>query len=130
MRISLAATLSLLVFGLCLSAARAEDKKDEKKDEKAKDLIVGKWNPDDEKAKDKLTLEFTKDGKVLIKGDLGGNAVDASGTYKFLGDDKMEIEISFMGETKKETVGVKVTKDELTTTDSKDMKHTFKRIKK
>jgi uncharacterized protein (TIGR03066 family) len=95
----------------------------EKKGDKPQDLIVGKWTPVNEE-KVKVVLEFTKDGKISVKA--GGMAVN-EGTYKFATDDKLEVE--FTGEAKKETLTVKVTKDELTTTDSTNKKETFKRMK-
>src|SRR5437660_224195 len=112
--------LSLFALGLMLSPASAA----EKKADKPKDLIVGKWAPNDEKTKDKVVIEFTKDGKVLVTATEDGKKMEIKGTYKFATDDKVDIEMDFMGEKKKETMTVKVTKDELTTTDSKDKKET------
>jgi uncharacterized protein (TIGR03066 family) len=127
---SLAAVLSLFALALLLSPALADDKKDDKKEEKAKDLIVGKWVPTDENAKKAgITIEFTKDGKVQVKGKFNDQNIEFNGTYKFTGDEKMEIELTIGEEKKKDSVTVKVTKDELTTTDSKDKKETFKRAK-
>ena len=59
--------VSALALVVLLSPTWAQDKKETKKAEKAKDLIVGKWAPTKEKDKDKGVLEFTKDGKVAIK---------------------------------------------------------------
>jgi uncharacterized protein (TIGR03066 family) len=120
--------LNLLALALLLAPARAQEKKEDAKGDKPKDLIVGKWKHESENAKD-ITLEFTKDGKILIKGELDGNVVNATGSYKFVADDKMDIDIEFMGEKKQETLTVEVTKDKLTTTDGKETKHTFKRAK-
>jgi len=117
----LVGVLSLLALGLTLSPACAADK--------AKDLIIGKWTPTEEKAKDKFTLEFTKDGKIIIMADEGGKKVEVKGTYKFTADDKVDIEIEFMGQKKKDTLTVTVTKDELTTVDGDKKKDTFKRVK-
>jgi len=117
--------LSLLALSLLLSPASAA----EKKDEKAKDLIVGKWAPTDDKAKDKVVLEFTKDGKIILTITDDGKKMEVKGTYKFTADDKMETEIEFMGEKKKETLTVTVTKDELTTIDEGKKKDIFKRVK-
>jgi uncharacterized protein (TIGR03066 family) len=114
----------LFALGLLLAPAYADDKK---ADETAKDLIVGKWMPT--KEKDKATLEFTKDGKVTITETVGDKKMEVTGTYKFIADDKMEVELSIGGKTQKETLKVKVTKDELTTTDSMDKTDTFKRAK-
>ncbi len=111
----------VLVFGLCAVSAQAADK--------ASDLIVGKWEPKD--TKQKGTVEFTKDGKVLLKiEDDKGKVHDITGTYKFTGEDKVEVELTFMGEKMKEELKVTATKDELTTVDSKDKKEVFKKVTK
>jgi len=121
MRIAyLAGVLGLLA--LSLPAAPAPDKAD-----KPKDLIVGKWMPD--KDKDNVTLEFAKDGKLVVKQGDGDKKVEISGTYKFVKDDTMDVELDFMGKKMKETLTVTVAKDELTTVDSKGKKETFKRVK-
>jgi uncharacterized protein (TIGR03066 family) len=91
-------------------------------------LIIGKWEPKD--GKQKGTVEFTKDNKVLLK--IEGpdmKVIEVTGTYKFNGDEKVEVELNFMGEKMKEELKVTVTKDELTTIDSKDKKEIFKRVK-
>jgi len=128
MRIAnLAGVLSLLVLGLSLPAAPAP----EKKADKPQDLILGKWRAEDAKTKEDVVIEFTKDGKVLVKKTTDdGKTAEVGGVYKFAADDKIDVEIDFgEGQKKKETLTVKVTKDELTTTDSKDKKETFKRVK-
>jgi uncharacterized protein (TIGR03066 family) len=105
---------------------------------KPKDVIVGKWEPMDEKEKDKITmLEFTSDGKMIIafKETMPpGMKVDAK--YKFLSDDEMESEITISGgqlpKPKIETEKVKVkviNKDEVHTTDSKGKIDKMKRVK-
>ncbi len=112
----------VLVLGLCAVSARAADK--------ASDLIVGKWEPKD--TKQKGTVEFTKDNKVLLKiEDPAGKVIEITGTYKFIGttEDKIEVELTFMGEKMKEELTITVTKDELTTIDSKDKKESFKKVK-
>jgi uncharacterized protein (TIGR03066 family) len=117
----------VLVLGLSVTSAHAADK--------ASDLIVGKWEPKD--TKQKGTVEFipkdaknTTEGKVLLKiEDPAGKVIEVNGTYKFTGDDKVEVELNFMGEKMKEELKVTVTKDELVTVDSKDKKETFKRVK-
>ena len=121
---ALPALLTLLTLALSLSAAPAPEKKD-----KPQDLIVGKWSREDPKTKEKIVIEFTKDGKVVIKGTPPdkGKDLEITGVYKFITDEKVEVELS--GDKKKETLKVKVTKDELTTTDARDKPETFKRVK-
>ena len=56
---------------------------------KAKDLIVGKWEPADPKEKKGGTIEFTKDGDFLVQ----GGPLTIKGKYKFIDDKTMEIEL-------------------------------------
>jgi uncharacterized protein (TIGR03066 family) len=92
--------------------------------DKPKDLIVGKWEPVENKGQ-APTIEFTKDGKLKIS--IAQMTIE--GTYKFLDDNNVEVEISFMGQTQKEKMKVECTKDEMTTTDSKNKAEKFKRVK-
>ncbi len=117
---SLAGVLCVLVLGLAVPAAPAPEKAD-----KPKDLIVGKWLPDGDK--DKPIIEFTKDGKVTVSGTQGDKKFEAKGTYTFAKgkDNVVEVEI----DKTKDTLTVTVTKDQLTTVDSKGKKETFKRVK-
>jgi uncharacterized protein (TIGR03066 family) len=112
------AVLVLVVGAVGLTAARAADKPEE--------LIVGKWAP----AKAKGTVEFTKNGKVVLTGkDDDGKAFEVSGTYKFVGDDALEVVLTVQGESKKDRLTVKVGKDDLSLTDSKKRTETFKRAR-
>lgn len=90
-----------------------------------KDLIVGKWQPVDEKGM-KAVLEFTKDGKVKISAD----QFNLEGTYKFLKDDQLEVGLKLGDMEQKVKLNIKVTKDELSTKeDGKDKEEKFKRVK-
>jgi uncharacterized protein (TIGR03066 family) len=103
----------VLLLGTAVASAQA----------KPQDLIIGKWSSTD--PKDPGILEFTKDGKLLIS----AGQIKIEGTYKFNSDTEMEVALTFGGETKKEKLKVKVTKDELTTTDSGGKEDKFKRAK-
>jgi uncharacterized protein (TIGR03066 family) len=94
--------------------------------DKPKDLIVGKWEPAEKNAMTP-TIEFTKDNKLKISVPQANLTVE--GTYKFVDDNNVEVEISFMGQTQKEKLKVEVTKDSLTTTDSKGKNDKFTRAK-
>jgi uncharacterized protein (TIGR03066 family) len=49
--------------------------------------LVGKWEPKDQKPGAVPTsMEFTKDGKAHVVGDVGGAAIDLDGTYALAGD--------------------------------------------
>jgi uncharacterized protein (TIGR03066 family) len=76
---------------------------------KPKDMIVGKWEEDKEGKK--VTLEFTGDGKWKMTGEGGG----VDGTYKFNGDDEIEM-VMKLGEKEVpfKKGKVTVTKDEFT----------------
>lgn len=118
----LAGLCGLLVLALVdLTPGQAADK--------PKDLIIGKWMPVKEKEK-KGTLQFTPDGKLLVrvKGP-DSKEIEVNGTFKFLDENTMEVVLSFKGETRKEKLKVKVTRDEMTTTDSSNKTDTFRRIK-
>jgi uncharacterized protein (TIGR03066 family) len=110
-----------LVLVVAAAAGAAEEAKD-----KPKDLIVGKWQPVKED-KHELILEFKKDGTLKVEAKKEGKAID--GKYRFTKDDEMEVEMSFMGETRKDTLTVKVTREALTTKDSKGKEETFKKVK-
>lgn len=92
----------------------------------AKDLIVGRWQPN-EKGGEKAIIEFTKDGKVKVIAD----KLSLDGTYKFVKDDQIEVSMPIKGMESKVKLNVKVTKDELTTTEegNKNPPETFKRVK-
>ena len=112
MRVARLAALASLVVLLTSSAAllHAADK--------AKDLIVGKWEPTELPKGVKVTIEFTKEGKIAITGSAEGKEFKGAGTYKFTDDDTMETEIEFMGQKESsKTKIVKITKDEMVTKD-------------
>lgn len=120
--IGVAATVLVASLG---GAAAGRDAKDGKVDPK---LLVGKWTPDDEKKRDKMTIEFTKDGKLALAIKFGEKEVKLDGTYKVSGD-KLTIKLEFMGEEKSETMTINtLTKAKLVTTDEKGKKDTLLRV--
>ena len=123
-RLCLTAILAVVVIlSASASLLQAEDK--------AKDLIVGKWEPVEQAKGEKITIEFTKDGKIHISGKEGDTEIKAEGTYKFIDDTTFEATINFGDEKKTEKAKiVKITKDEMVTKREKDKKEeTFKRVK-
>ena len=96
----------------------------------AKELIVGKWQPNDKDGM-KATVEFTKDGQVRIVAD----QYSIDGAYKFLKDDPIEVTLPIAGKETTVKLTVKVNKEELTTTDEmkdekgKEKTDTYKRVK-
>ena len=124
-----AAALGLAVLGLAGSAG-AQEKKDDKKDDKAAKL-VGKW----ELAKGGdlppgSTLEFAKDGKFGISFKADDKEVKVEGTYKLDGD-KLAFKFKFDGKDHDETATVKKLTDDALHVEDKDGQLTeFKKAKK
>jgi uncharacterized protein (TIGR03066 family) len=115
-----------LVVALACGSTTAQDKDKDKFDAKK---LVGKWEPKETKKDETMVMEFTKDGKITITGTAGGKALEAKGTYKLEGD-KLMFEITFMGETIKETVTLSKLTDEEMEGKGKDGKsETFKKVK-
>jgi uncharacterized protein (TIGR03066 family) len=96
--------------------------------DKNKDLIVGKWRAEKDGAV--MTVEFTKDGAMKLNAEKGGQKINFDGKYKFVDDDNIEVEMTFMGQTKKEKNKVAINKDELTLTDPEGKVETFKKVAK
>jgi uncharacterized protein (TIGR03066 family) len=99
--------------------------------DKAKDLIVGKWEPVKAPPGAKIVIEFTKDGKVVMTGTANQKDIKLEGKYKFTDDKTMQISFEQGGKAKTDTTKiVKLTKDELVTKDENDKEEqSFKRVK-
>jgi uncharacterized protein (TIGR03066 family) len=92
--------------------------------DKPKDLIVGKWETLTEGTSKGVIVEYKADGSVTAS---KGEKVIPTGKYKFVEDDLMEFESKLAGNVIK--YRVKVTKDELVTTDEKTKtEKKFKRV--
>ena len=92
---------------------------------KPQELIIGKWEPVD--AKNAVRgLEFSKDGAMRFS---LARTVWVDGKYRFIGDEHVELEKSFLGITHVEKYSVTIKKDDLIATDEKGNKHEFKRVK-
>jgi uncharacterized protein (TIGR03066 family) len=126
MRVILAGLVAAFLTAAAGGPAVGRDAKDAKVDGK---LLVGKWTSDEEKKKDKMFIEFTKDGKLAITLDIGGGKeFKIDGTYKLDGN-KLAVKMSFMGEEKSEVMTVNsLTKTKLVTTDEKGKKDTLVRV--
>lgn len=109
------------VLGVLLvaSAGLSQEKVDDKK-------IVGKWEPTEGLPPGaKATVEFTKDGKLLINFSFGDKAEKIEGTYKLEGN-KLSVDLK----EKKETSTVtKLTDEDLFLKDEKGKEEKFKRLK-
>ena len=82
-------TVALGVLLVVAAGASAQDTKDGKKDKDAVDAkkLIGKWEPKDLPAGAKATVEFTKDGKLLINFTFGDKSDKVEGTYKVTKDE-------------------------------------------
>jgi uncharacterized protein (TIGR03066 family) len=119
--LGLAATAVVVALGGTSAGQDAKTKVDAK-------LLVGKWTPDEEAKRDKMIIEFTKDGKLTIGVKFGEKELKIDGTYKVDGD-KITVKMSFMGEEKSEVMTVNtLTKTTLVTTDEKGKKDTLVRV--
>jgi len=100
-------------------------------EDKAKDLIVGKWEPVKAPPGAKIVIEFTKDGKVLMTGSANQKDIKLEGKYKLTDEKTMQISFEQGGKAKTDTTKiVKLTKDELVTKDENDKEEqSFKRVK-
>lgn len=91
-----------------------------------RDLIVGKWQVQGN-AGAQAVIEFTRGGKLKVAA--GGLAID--GSYKFLKDTQIEVEMSIGGVGKHSVkLDIKVAKDQLITTEvGQQRTETFTRTK-
>ncbi len=94
--------------------------------DKPKDLIVGKWTRVAADPNEKGNVEFLTDGSVTMAMD----GVLMKGKYKFLEDELVQLELTVEGQNlPAQKLKVKVSKDELTTTDDMNRVDKFKRGK-
>ena len=116
------ATLMLLFFALSHSTLDAGDT--------PKDLLVGKWKVVD--SKNNKLVEFTKDGKMIgSTTNTNGKVVMSTSTYKFIGDEKIEITVDVLGKKVMQTLAItSLTKDELVTKNDFGGTEKYKRVKK
>lgn len=112
------------VLGLVATtgATAGQDKIDGKK-------LIGKWTPKDEAKAGKMVAEFTKDGKLIISGDLGGKELKIDGTYKLDGN-KLTMTLKIGDKEQSETVTItKLTDDVMEGEDKGGKKEAFTRVK-
>lgn len=120
---------TLIGFAAVLALAGAAPAADEKKAPIDSKLLVGKWEPKAPKPGELTSLELTKDGKLVAVAEVGGKPAKAEGTYKLDGE-KLTYEVTFQGETTKETVTLlKLTDEEMEGKDKEGKVYTYKRVK-
>ena len=117
--------LLVFVFVACVtSSVVADDKADAAK---LKKQLVGKWANSDETKKG--VLEFKKDGTLSVKVEVGDRKVEIGGKYEVKDAKKVEVEMSFMGQTMKQTIEIEIKKDVMTSKDKDGKVEKFKRVK-
>jgi uncharacterized protein (TIGR03066 family) len=119
----LAAGVIVCVLG---AAARADDKKEDKKETKsdAAKLIVGKWEcskADDGTVPPGTMIEFTKDGKLILSGKAGDQEFKMEGKYKVKGD-KFDIIFKMGDQEHTEEITIKKIDDTTMSTTNKEGK--------
>jgi uncharacterized protein (TIGR03066 family) len=111
-----------VVLVLACGATAADEKIDGKK-------LIGKWEPKTPKKGENMTMEFTKDGKLIIVGELNGKEMKIEGTYKIDGD-KLSFKLKFGDLDIEETVTLtKLTDEEMEGKDKEGKAESFKRVK-
>lgn len=100
-----------------VSTARADAKKD----------IVGKWEMKQKinEQEVKIEIEYKADGKMSMS----FMGLQIGGSYKVKSDTELEMTIEFMGQSKTDTVKIKVTKDSLEITDKNGKVDKLTRVK-
>jgi uncharacterized protein (TIGR03066 family) len=117
-----AAIVSLVVIGFAGFACAADEKIDAKK-------LIGKWTPAKEEKGLKMVLDIQEKGKFEMTVTFGEKSEKVPGTYALEGN-KLTVEMSFMGKTKKETMTItKLTDAELVTKDEKGNEEAMKKVK-
>src|SRR5438067_408037 len=89
LQLGLVSCLILFLTSSLVPAAKDADAKEED----AKALIVGKWEP--AAANRKAMIEFTKEGKIKITNKETEKEITRDGSYEFTGEDNKSIKMSF-----------------------------------
>jgi uncharacterized protein (TIGR03066 family) len=99
-----------------------------------KELILGKWSPEEAKGKGfDITIEFAKDGVLKMSFNANGKNFDLSGKYKFTDDKTVEVTVSApfaKEESKSEKMVIKsISGDDMVITDKDGKDQKFKKVK-
>jgi uncharacterized protein (TIGR03066 family) len=126
MRATLLVTAILLGLPLSLTADAPEARTPSVgavRGDSLKDLIVGKWEP---KQMNGAVVEFKRNGTLVVT----AAQFNMEGTYKFLKNDQVELNLAIGGADQKVKLRIKVTKGELIATElDRNTTESFKRIK-
>jgi uncharacterized protein (TIGR03066 family) len=115
------------VLVLVLACAARADESPEPADP-VQGKLIGVWESTNPPPGARLTVEFTRDGKLELAVKLGDRATTAEGTYQLDGK-KLTVRVKQAGEEKASTVEItKLTDKELATKGPKGKVETFKRL--
>jgi len=115
-----------LAVAVALAGGAGADDKGGKIDAKK---LVGKWEPKEQKKDARITIEFTKDGKMNITAARDGKEDKVVGSYKLEGD-QLAIHLKVGEKEAKDTVTVtKLTDDEWEGKGKDGKLESFKRVK-
>jgi uncharacterized protein (TIGR03066 family) len=94
-------------------------------------LLIGKWDYRQKLGDAEATarVEFTQDGKILMKVNAVGMEFAIEGTYRFVNGDTIETAVTFMNETKTEKAKIKIDRDTLELTDPRGKVEKFTRAR-
>ena len=92
--------------------------------------LIGKWEPTDLPKGVKAMVEFAKDGKLLVRNEVGGQPLRLEGTYKLDGN-RLAVTVKRDGQDRTGTMTVsKLTDDELVMLEAgKKQPDTLRRVK-
>jgi uncharacterized protein (TIGR03066 family) len=107
---------------LGLAGISAQEKKEDKATAIKKENLVGVWE-----AKEGVTIEFTKDGKIKIMAKAGDQTFTSEGTYAWDGD-KLQTTMKMGDKQRKQTLTIKTLTDKLLiTVDEQNRTDEFKK---
>jgi uncharacterized protein (TIGR03066 family) len=114
----------LALLALAVSPAFAEGKPN------LKQALIGKWQLQNDR--EDMVVEFQSGGKIKVSGKANkkkGQEMVAEGTYSWVDDSSITVELKFENDVKKATIKLALDGDLLTTTDPDGKNETFKRVK-
>jgi uncharacterized protein (TIGR03066 family) len=131
MKIMRLATLACLTAGLVICSPSSGGTTPAPKTKTNKDKLIGTWVvTKSAEAPPEATVEFTKDGKLILSAKVDGKDMKMEGTYTVDGDKITSVTKVSGGKELKETVTIiKLTNTELVTKDEKGKTDEFKRKK-
>lgn len=122
MRAVVGSVAVLVLTGLAAHTNAADEKVDVKK-------LIGRWEPVAPGKDLALVLDIAENGKIAMYVTSDGKTRKVEGTYT-VKDDKIEVELTYNGNTRKDTLTVlKLTDTELVTRGKSGAEETMKRVK-